>query len=682
MSKKIIAKFVGVAMVLSLAVAGVATPAQAVTIEELQAQVNALLAQIATLGGSSSSSSSSCYTYTRDLTLGSTGADVVALQEMLVASGNLVMPTGVSMGYFGALTQSALASYQAANGISPAAGYFGPVTRGAVAAKCATTPTTPSTDSDSSDLQGGAGSISDADFISALNNEEVGEDEEDVEVAGLEIEAEGSDIELRAITLDFDYADTGADDDFEDYASEVSVWFEGEEVARIDADEFNDDNDYSRSVSLDSGAIIEEDETGELIVAVSGVSNLDTPNQGENWNVSFVSVRFQDAQDAIVTDSTTGDIGDTAATDTTTDSFEREFSFESFASASNVELKIASDNDDINDAHVIQLDEDSSTDDVEVLSFTIEIEGNSDVELKDLPVEFDIVSAGTAGDPNDMISSASLVMDGEVVGTENVTDDGSNNDNQTVTFDDLDLMLEAGETYSFVVTVDIKELDGTIIVAGDTIAANIGSTERDAIDAEDESGEDLSDSTGKSGTVTGDALAIFETGIEVELVSAGEPKVTSVDTNTNDDSVLFTIKYTVTAFGGDVWVSESSTGTVTSDSAIVTNGVGGLADDSVLYRIEKAGTATVGSLVSAPDTFQKAQTGATDTGAANGIKIDEGKTVEFTLSVTHTNTTAGDGGQYRMALAGISWEDAAAGADEFLYTFNLDDFVTDYALVN
>jgi hypothetical protein len=68
------------------------------------------------------------YMFSSDLTIGSTGPDVVELQTVLVAKGYLTIPTGVSMGYFGTLTQAALASMQAAVGISPAAGYFGPIT--------------------------------------------------------------------------------------------------------------------------------------------------------------------------------------------------------------------------------------------------------------------------------------------------------------------------------------------------------------------------------------------------------------------------------------------------------------------------------------------------------------------------------------------------------------------------
>ncbi|MEK7520919.1 MAG: peptidoglycan-binding protein, partial [Patescibacteria group bacterium] len=120
--------------------------ASAQTVADLQAQIAALLAQITalqsqlgTMGGGAT------YNFTKDLTLGSKGDDVTALQSFLESKGHLVMPQGVAKGYFGNLTKAALAKYQAAAGISPAVGYFGPKTRANVNALAAapTTPTTP-----------------------------------------------------------------------------------------------------------------------------------------------------------------------------------------------------------------------------------------------------------------------------------------------------------------------------------------------------------------------------------------------------------------------------------------------------------------------------------------------------------------------------------------------------------
>ncbi len=90
------------------------------------------LALAATLAGAASAA-----TFTSNLTVGSRGSQVTELQMFLVSKGYLVMPTGVSYGYFGTLTRSAVAAYQAAKGITPAVGYFGPITMAAVNAEAA-----------------------------------------------------------------------------------------------------------------------------------------------------------------------------------------------------------------------------------------------------------------------------------------------------------------------------------------------------------------------------------------------------------------------------------------------------------------------------------------------------------------------------------------------------------------
>jgi len=87
------------------------------------------------------SASAANYTFNKNLTVGSRGADVTALQDFLTASGHYTY--GVSTGYFGAVTKTAVAKFQAANMISPAAGYFGPLTRNFVNGMA--TPTTPTT---------------------------------------------------------------------------------------------------------------------------------------------------------------------------------------------------------------------------------------------------------------------------------------------------------------------------------------------------------------------------------------------------------------------------------------------------------------------------------------------------------------------------------------------------------
>ncbi len=64
----------------------------------------------------------------RSLGIGAQGADVAALQSALEQKGLLTLPSGVTNGFFGALTRAAVAKYQAGVGL-PSSGFFGPLTR-------------------------------------------------------------------------------------------------------------------------------------------------------------------------------------------------------------------------------------------------------------------------------------------------------------------------------------------------------------------------------------------------------------------------------------------------------------------------------------------------------------------------------------------------------------------------
>jgi hypothetical protein len=145
-SKKIVSAVLAATTVLwAVGVAALPVAANAQSTSDLQAQIAALLSQIQQLQGQLNSKSSSTttttasYSFSKDLTLGSKGADVTALQTLLNSKGYLsVSPTG----YFGSLTQAAVSKWQAANGIAPTTGYFGPKSRALVNSMSVSTTTT------------------------------------------------------------------------------------------------------------------------------------------------------------------------------------------------------------------------------------------------------------------------------------------------------------------------------------------------------------------------------------------------------------------------------------------------------------------------------------------------------------------------------------------------------------
>lgn len=152
---KTIVGFVGIAMALSLV--AVSPASAAVDFSTMStADLQALFAQLQSRLGGVQAPAMTAPTFTRSLTLGSSGADVTALQNWLIGKGYSI-PAGAT-GYFGAQTKAAVAAYQLAKGIAPAAGYFGPVTQARVAADSAMvvvpptgTPNTPSTVADGQD---------------------------------------------------------------------------------------------------------------------------------------------------------------------------------------------------------------------------------------------------------------------------------------------------------------------------------------------------------------------------------------------------------------------------------------------------------------------------------------------------------------------------------------------------
>jgi len=131
--KKISAIGLSVTTAVWLSGAVMIMPALATTIDDLQAQITLLLAQIKTLQDQLKvqQPATSSYNFTRSLTVGSKGEDVSALQSILISAGYLKIDKPTA--YFGSLTKAALAKYQAAKSISPAVGYFGPKTRAYVA---------------------------------------------------------------------------------------------------------------------------------------------------------------------------------------------------------------------------------------------------------------------------------------------------------------------------------------------------------------------------------------------------------------------------------------------------------------------------------------------------------------------------------------------------------------------
>lgn len=121
--------------------------ASAATVEELRAQIEALLQQVTTLQQSTATqttttSSGQCPLISRNLKAGMSGEDVTRLQQFL-ARDRVIYPEGTVSGYYGALTEAAVKRFQCKHQIvcdgTPAStgyGVTGPRTAALLALQC------------------------------------------------------------------------------------------------------------------------------------------------------------------------------------------------------------------------------------------------------------------------------------------------------------------------------------------------------------------------------------------------------------------------------------------------------------------------------------------------------------------------------------------------------------------
>jgi hypothetical protein len=111
-------------------VVGVASTSALTTSELLNllvqsgALTSSQLSAVQSIIGGTTAAATTGYVFNTNLTVGSRGADVTALQNAVGVS--------PATGYFGAITKAAVIQYQIAKGITPAAGYVGAVTRAAL----------------------------------------------------------------------------------------------------------------------------------------------------------------------------------------------------------------------------------------------------------------------------------------------------------------------------------------------------------------------------------------------------------------------------------------------------------------------------------------------------------------------------------------------------------------------
>lgn len=647
-TKNVATVLVGSVLVLALSFA-VVTPAKADMLSDLQAQVQALLAQISALGGGSTTSGAGCYAFTQTHQLGQSGGEVMWVQKFLNSHGAQVAASGAGSpgnetAYFGAMTKAAVAKFQAANGVTPAAGYWGPITIAKAKSLCAGAPTTGTPTTGGETLSGSAGSASVSETSVDVENDVYTSETE--KVLGFRVEASGGDVRVTNTRVRFTHA--GAADSSNrlgDYASEISIWANGQKIAAMSPSSFVRDSSGVYSASIPVSQVVRMGSNNKVTfhVGFTANSSIDSDDASENWTVDLVQTRYTDASGATLFD-TTANITNTG------------INVQRLSSSSDVELRMSEGSGNPKAGNV-EVSDDGTTD-VTLAEFTLKAQGAA--------MEFDRLIATTtitgAATNNDMVQEFYLMR-----GSTQLAEIAATSSTSYLEFnldDTEEISKDATQTYRIV--AKINETGTGTFGDGDSIKVDVN-VHPYYINAK--SVEDGKSVTNRAGSVSTYTQTLYADGIQIAKVGESfthNPNATTPTSSTGE----FKVTLRVTNFGSnDVYIPLNSIASSTAQAGTVGVSYGVLNSSNVATTT--SGTSATVTRVS----------GGTE--ESSSIKIGSGSSADIQLAVTFNPVLAGSAAQYRVQVWGVGASTANdSTAESFTATVPVADFRTGFNTVN
>ncbi|MCA9367576.1 hypothetical protein KC887_04945 [Candidatus Kaiserbacteria bacterium] len=642
-TKDIASKLAVASVAVAMALMAFAPSAKAQTTDELQQMINDLLAQVAQLQGqvgqgATGAASGVCpFTWTRDLTSGSTGADVMKLQQFLNADPDTRVAAagagsvGMETEYYGPATAAAVSKFQvkyrsevlSPSGLVNPTAYFGPSSRAKANGLCTSAPVTgddtttgdDTSDDDSSMTLQGEAAFDDFQADDA-DDDTLNEGDDDAPVGVFTFTFVDGDAEISRLDVKFDQSVTAARQ--WDALDTVQLWVDGDMVAEEDASSRSDylgdeDNGIIRFSNLH--LIAQEDKDLEVTVAVNLQNNLDTEEINSTYTVSIDSVRFFDADGVATT---------LAAADFPVTGEEAQFSIDAAGTNDSADIKKNSDNPD---ASTLKVDDKTTKESYDVFMFDIEVDqDSSDLNLDNAFATVTVTNSATPGvaiTAGDVIDRVYLTIDGEKVrGDGNSTALAasiatSSSKEVLYTFDFDGYEFAADDTYEAVLTIEFKGQDD-----GDNYKNNVeveASVDGDLWEMYGPDSDYVLSGSRSSETHT---LATV-----VPDISGVDSSVTQANNVSNSGSIVFT--FTVAADGDDVTLSRSAldaAASLTSSAA------------SALAKPTPSLTKTSGD--------------ATPSG--NDFVIADGDEAAFKLTYTFTTASSTNNGDYTINLLTVA----------------------------
>lgn len=597
------------------------------------------------------------YTFTRDLTIGSTGPDVVALQTWLIAHGFLI-PAGPT-GYFGTQTRAAVSAFQAANGIQPTAGYFGPITRGRILAMTGTpvstiagclpgynfspttgqpctsttttipgcfpgylysattgqpcTSTTTGGGTTTGTLSGGEADLRNFDLVAG---NDLSEGDTNSEIATARFDVENGDINVQRVTVDLTSQSGSYNRQPWQYITDLSVYDGGTKVGSVNVDSKDDwdQNGNTYSIDIPVNDIVRQGDQAELSIRADAQNTIDSSNLNQTFQVSIPDNGIR-AVDAAGIQEYTGDSNDTVTV--------------GFNAEQTGKLNITTSSDNPS-AGVLVADTTNTSDTYDVLSFNIRNTQDTDVDLDTMT--FSVATSSASGSPagsiRDIIRRATLDLNGD-------TYTGTVNANNTITFDNLNTTVNGNDTIDGTLSVELYGQDNHF-GTGETLTFTLDNSN---VTAES---SDTGDTSTVSGSATGNTQSI-STNVGMAVAGAGNTTSEAYNSTSPTTSTgTFVLKFDVTASGDDVYIPKSIEALPTGSTPNATTGVVVRTD---LGADSSTATSVATSLGSTADTAP---------GNSGYYIVRAGDTETFTAYVTMDPSAAG---YYQVGLDAIRFND-------------------------
>ncbi len=537
--------------------------ASAATTEELQAQINALLAQLASVNNSQTTSCN--YTFSKTLKEGVYDTEVMQLQKLLNSDSYTQVVSfgpgsnGNETMYFGPATKAAVMRFQQkyasevlySQGISNPTGFVGYATIAKLNSLCKaeqaettgsnTGGLTSGSNSNSSDLTGGAGYLTINQYTSDVEDSITTGGKETV--LSFKARAEGSDIRLTHMRVEIDKTGSTGSNYPDRYFRSFDVYADNVKVGNVSVDDFNRDSSghYSTTVRL-TDAVIKMGSSHQVIFSIkaNAVDYIDSDNAGGTWKMIVSNMRYYDATGAPLVDGS-------SITDSS-------FYVDKLSTSSDVKVRVSSGGSNPDERNVFVSDS-SSGDKVTMNEFRIKAEGTK-VAFDTLKVRYSV--SGITNVLSDKTTEFQLLRNDEIIDTIDPTSADENDTvNKVLTFNiDDQQFISQDDTATFKIVARMKKIGTSNFAIGDSITISVESASSlKVINAEDRGGDMISTSR-FTGSSTGQPQTFRATGINLEKYNSYAEAVPRADSANGYGKYSMTLR--ITASGDDLWIPLTS----------------------------------------------------------------------------------------------------------------------------